>query len=148
MRADRALDNVASTFDFLLAVTPINAEPAWREFQAGAFDRVPALLYRPLELEVADQKRKLYSVSLDHLEDPLLTRLLSEKQQELDLQLSMLAARETPRFVELGRALYGSVEPSLAARARAILEKTAKRCLSRPAEGPAMPTPSPRPRAT
>ena len=30
----------------------------------------------------------------------------------------MLAARETPRFVELGRALYGSVEPSLAARAR------------------------------
>ncbi|TIN24879.1 MAG: flavohemoglobin expression-modulating QEGLA motif protein [Mesorhizobium sp.] len=123
VRADRALDNVASTFDFLLAVTPINAEPAWREFQAGAFERVPALLYRPLEFEVADQKRKLYSVSLDHLEDPLLTRLLSEKQQELDLQLSMLAARETPRFVELGRALYGSVEPSLAARARTILER-------------------------
>ncbi|MER9405102.1 flavohemoglobin expression-modulating QEGLA motif protein [Mesorhizobium caraganae] len=122
-RADRAIDNVASTFDFLLAVTPINAEPAWREFQAGAFERVPALLYRPLELEVADQKRRLYSISLDHLEDTLLTRLLSEKQQELDLQLSMLAARETPRFIELGRALYGSVEPRLAARARAILEK-------------------------
>lgn len=123
VRADRAIDNVASTFDFLLAVTPINAEPAWREFQAGAFERVPALLYRPLELEVADQKRRLYSISLDHLEDTLLTRLLSEKQQELDLQLSMLAARETPRFVELGRALYGSVEPSLAARARSILER-------------------------
>ncbi|RWB05085.1 MAG: flavohemoglobin expression-modulating QEGLA motif protein [Mesorhizobium sp.] len=123
VRADRAIDNVASTFDFLLAVTPINAEPAWLEFQAGAFERVPVLLYRPLEFEVAGQKRKLYSVSLDHLEDPLLTTLLSQKQQELDLQLSMLAARETPRFVELGRALYGSVEPSLAARARAILEK-------------------------
>lgn len=123
VRADRALDNVASTFDFLLAVTPINAELAWREFQAGAFERVPTLLYRPLELEVADQKRRLYSISLDHLEDTLLTRLLAEKQQELDLQLSMLAARETPRFVELGRALYGSVEPSLAARARAILER-------------------------
>ncbi|TJV67790.1 MAG: flavohemoglobin expression-modulating QEGLA motif protein, partial [Mesorhizobium sp.] len=123
VRADRAIDNVASTFDFLLAVTPINAEPAWLEFQAGAFERVPVLLYRPLEFEVAGQKRKLYSVSLEHLEDPLLTTLLSQKQQELDLQLSMLAARETPRFVELGRALYGSVEPSLAARARAILEK-------------------------
>ena len=123
VRADRALDSVASTFDFLLAVTPINAEPAWLEFQAGGFEHVPALLYRPLEFEVAAQKRKLYSVSLDHLEDPLLTTLLSQKQQELDLQLSMLAARETPRFVELGRALYGSVEPSLAMRARAILEK-------------------------
>lgn len=123
VRADRAIDKVASTFDFLLAVTPINAEPAWLEFQAGAFERVPALLYRPLEFEVAGQKRKLYSVSLDHLEDPLLTTLLSQKQQELDLQLSMLAARETPRFVELGRALYGSVEPSLAARARTVLER-------------------------
>lgn len=67
VRADRAIDNVASTFDFLLAVTPINAEPAWLEFQAGAFERVPVLLYRPLEFEVAGQKRKLYSVSLDHL---------------------------------------------------------------------------------
>ncbi|AZO22438.1 flavohemoglobin expression-modulating QEGLA motif protein [Mesorhizobium sp. M1E.F.Ca.ET.045.02.1.1] len=123
VRADRALDSVASTFDFLLAVTPINAEPAWLEFQAGGFEHVPALLYRPLEFEVAAQKRKLYSVSLDHLEDPLLTTLFSQKQQELDLQLSMLAARETPRFVELGRALYGSVEPSLATRARAIVEK-------------------------
>ncbi|TIT78143.1 MAG: flavohemoglobin expression-modulating QEGLA motif protein, partial [Mesorhizobium sp.] len=75
VRADRALDSVASTFDFLLAVTPINAEPAWQEFQAGGFERMPALLYRPLEFEVAAQKRKLYSVSLDHLEDPLLTRL-------------------------------------------------------------------------
>jgi uncharacterized protein (TIGR02421 family) len=126
VRADRGIDDVASTFDFLLAVTPINAEPAWLEFQAGGFERVPALLYRPLEFEVASQKRKLYSVSLDHLEDPLLTKLLSEKQQELDLQLSMLAARETTQFVELGRALYGSVEPSLAARARAILERASR----------------------
>ena len=124
VRADRAIDSVASTFDFLLAVTPINAEPAWREFQAGGFEHVPALLYRPLEFEVAEQKRKLHSVSLEYLEDPLLTKLLSEKKQELDLQLSMLAARETPSFVDLGRALYGSVEPSLAARARTILEKT------------------------
>lgn len=131
VRADRAIDEVASTFDFLLAVTPINAEPAWLEFQSGAFERVPALLYRPLEFEVAAQKRKLYSVSLDHLEDPLLTRLLSEKRQELDLQLSMLAARETPRFAELGRALYGSVEPGLAARARAILEKAPSVATSR-----------------
>ncbi|MEO5324048.1 flavohemoglobin expression-modulating QEGLA motif protein [Mesorhizobium sp. CC13] len=123
-RADRAIDEVATAFDFLLAVTPINAESAWLEFRARDFEQAPRLLYRPLEFEVSAEKRKLYSISLDHLEDPVLTELLSEKQQELDLQLSMLAARETPRFVELGRALYGDVEPGLAARARAILEKT------------------------
>ena len=122
-RADRDIDKVALAFDFLLAVTPINAEQAWLEFEAGGLERAPPLLYRPLEFEVSAEKRKLYSVSLDHLEDPLLAGLLSEKQQELDLQLSMLAARETPRFAELGRALYGSVEPELAARARGILDK-------------------------
>jgi len=122
-RADRDIDKIASAFDFLLAVTPINAEQAWLQFEASGFERAPPLLYRPLELEVTAEKRKLYSVTLDHLEDPLLAGLLSEKQQELDLQLSMLAARETPRFAELGRALYGSVEPELAARARGILDK-------------------------
>jgi hypothetical protein len=35
VRADRAIDNVASTFDFLLAVTPINAnQPGWNSRQA------------------------------------------------------------------------------------------------------------------
>ncbi|MBB6468754.1 flavohemoglobin expression-modulating QEGLA motif protein [Aminobacter carboxidus] len=124
-RADRAIDKVASAFDFLLAVTPINAEPAWQEFKAGGFERTPKLLYRPLEFEISTEKRNLYSVSLEHLEDPLLAGLLSEKQLELDLQLSMLAARETPRFKELGRALYGGVETTLAALARSILEHIA-----------------------
>lgn len=123
-RADRSIGEVARSFDFLLGVTPINSEPAWLEFRAGDFERAPRLLYRPLDFEVSAEKRKLYSVALDQLEDPLLTELLSEKQQELDLQLSMLAARESPRFVELGRALYGGVEPLLAAKARNILERT------------------------
>ncbi|WP_202308196.1 flavohemoglobin expression-modulating QEGLA motif protein [Mesorhizobium sp. L-8-10] len=134
-RADRSIDEVASAFDFLLAVTPINAEQAWLEFQAGDFERAPKLYYRPLEVEIAAEKRKLYSISLDHLEDPLLSGLLSEKQQELDLQLSLLATRETPRFVELGRALYGNVEPALATRARDILGKTAGAASAAPQKG-------------
>lgn len=120
-RADRGLDAVASSFDFLLAVTPINAEAAWNEFEADGFSHAPRFLYRPLDIDVSAEKRKLYSVSLDSLEDPLLADLLLEKQQELDLQLSLLAARETPRFRELGRALYGGVEPSLLAAARGVL---------------------------
>jgi len=123
-RADRALDKVATAFDFLLAVTPINAAQAWLEFEAGNFERQPTFLYRPLEFEVPDEKRKLYAIALDHLEDPLLAELFSEKQQELDLQLSMIAARETPRFAAFGRALYGGIEPSLLASAKDILGRT------------------------
>lgn len=123
-RADKAIDDVAQSFDFLLAVTPINARAAWDGFADSGFERTPQLLYRPLTIAVDVQKKRLFSVALDHFEDPVLTTLYREKQQELDLQLSLLAARETPRFVELGRALYGPVEPSLLTAAQTILDGT------------------------
>jgi len=126
-RTDRALDDVAAAFDFLLVVTPINAHMAWRDFAAGGFERAPRLLYRPLTFRVDDEKRKLFSISFEQLEDPVLSTLFRGKQQELDLQLSMIAARETKAFVELGRALYGKVEPDLLVQAQAILAETAAR---------------------
>jgi uncharacterized protein (TIGR02421 family) len=123
-RADRAIDEVAQSFDFLLAVTPINATDAWEEFESAGYKRAPRLLYRPLAFEVDRQKKNLFSIRLDHFEDPVLTTLYREKQQELDLQLSLLAARETPRFIELGRALYGPVDPALLEAANDILART------------------------
>lgn len=130
-RADRAMDKVASAFDLLLAVTPINSEAAWAEFEASEYGETPNLLYRPLEFEVSEQKKKLFAVSLDQFEDPLLTALYLAKQQELDLQLSMISARETPRFVEIGRAIYGAVEPELLRVAMAILEHPPIRDMAR-----------------
>ena len=121
-RADRAMDEVAQSFDFLLAVTPINARDAWAEFQTDKFERQPTLLYRPLTFAQDRQKRALFSIALDNLEDPVLMTLYREKQQELDLQLSLLGARETPRFVDIGRALYGPVEPNLLKAASDVLE--------------------------
>ncbi|WP_438755049.1 flavohemoglobin expression-modulating QEGLA motif protein [Pararhizobium sp. O133] len=125
-RADRSIDEVASTFDFLLAVTPINADAAWQEFKANKFKRAPQFLYRPLSVQVEAEKRKLFSVAFDRFEDPVLYHLYREKQQELDLQLSLISARETGRFVEFSRALYGPVEPSLHRIALDILLKTEK----------------------
>ena len=113
-RADRSIDEIVQTFDFLLAVTPINAEAAWQDFEASGFQRAPKLLYRPLTVQVDVEKKKLFSIAFDHFEDPVLSNLYREKQQELDLQLSMLSVRDTTRFVELSRALYGRVEPGLA----------------------------------
>jgi len=123
-RADRSIDDIASSFDFLLSVTPINADAAWQEFQSGGFRAAPRFLYRPLTVNIEAEKRKLFTVAFDRFEDPVLYSLYREKQQELDLQLSMLAARETPRFIELGRALYGPVEPSLLDAATRILAET------------------------
>jgi uncharacterized protein (TIGR02421 family) len=123
-RADRSIDDIVATFDFLLAVTPINADSAWRDFEASGFKRAPRLLYRPLTVQVDIEKRKLFSIAFDSFEDPVLFDLYREKQQELDLQLSMISARETPRFVEIGRALYGRIDRTLLDTAVDILAKT------------------------
>ena len=120
-RVDRSIDEVASTFDFLLAVTPINAEAAFEAFLAGGSGADPPFLYRPLGLQVEAVKRKLFSIPFDHLEDPVLHQLYREKQQELDLQLSLLSSRQSPKFVEFGRALYGVVKRPLLCEARAIV---------------------------
>jgi len=118
-RLDRSIDDVASTFDFLLAVTPINAEAAFEAFKGG--EQTPVFLYRPLALQVEAAKQKLFSISFDHLEDPVLHQLYREKQQELDLQLSLISFRQKSQFIEFGRALYGPVEPHLLSEAKAIL---------------------------
>ena len=120
-KVDRSIDEVASTFDFLLAVTPINAEAAFEAFKAGGCRGHPAFLYRPLVLQVEAAKRKLFSISFEHLEDPVLYQLYREKQQELDLQLSLLSSRQNAKFIEFGRALYGPVEETLLREAQSIL---------------------------
>lgn len=122
-RADRSLDEVARSFDFLLSVTPINAGPAFEQFAESGYRHAPRFLYRPLSVDVDRQKRALYSIDFDRFEDPVLSRLYEERRLELDLQLSMIASRETPRFRELGRALYGPVEPALLDAAMDILAR-------------------------
>ncbi len=120
-RADRSIDDIVSSFDFLLSVTPINARRAFEEFRDGSFQYAPRLLYRPLGVDVEEQKRKLYSVVFDHLEDPVLYHLYREKQQEIDLQLTMLANLHRRTFTDFSRALYGAVEPALLTLALKVL---------------------------
>ncbi|KQV28871.1 hypothetical protein ASC97_23955 [Rhizobium sp. Root1203] len=120
-RVDRAIDEVAASFDFLLAVTPINAEAAFETFRSSNCLQEPAFLYRPLTVQVETAKQKLFSISFDHMEDPVLYDLYREKQRELDLQLSIIGARQTSRFIDLGRALYGPVNASLLSEAETIL---------------------------
>jgi uncharacterized protein (TIGR02421 family) len=125
-RVDRRIDRIARSFDFLLAVTPINADAAWHEFKAAGYAAPPTLLYRPLLVEADVQKRRLFSIPFENLEDPLLYRLYREKQQELDLLLTMIMARGAGQFREASRALYGPVEPGLLEAARDVLARTGR----------------------
>jgi uncharacterized protein (TIGR02421 family) len=121
-KVDRAMDEIASAFDLLLAVTPINSQQAFEAFRNGGHRGQPGFLYRPINFQVEEAKRKLFSISFDHIEDPVLHQLYREKQRELDLQLSLLSSRQDPKFIELSRALYGPVEKALLEEAEVILE--------------------------
>jgi uncharacterized protein (TIGR02421 family) len=125
--ADRKLDKVARSFDFLLSVSPINSREAMERFFSGGEQDAPKFRYRPLTVDPDAAKRDLYAVDLSIIEDPLLERLLSEKRQELDHQLTMLSTRNTAAFKAASLLQYGTVGSQLLADALAILERPRRR---------------------
>ncbi|MFD2741344.1 flavohemoglobin expression-modulating QEGLA motif protein [Sulfitobacter aestuarii] len=122
-KLDRQMDAVCNSFDFLLAVTPINTAAAWDRFREQKQERAPQLLYRPLAIEVDAQKRALHGIAFENLEDPLLASIYRDRQQELDLQLTAINLRDTTRFRDASRLLYGPVEDALLAAAQDILAR-------------------------
>jgi uncharacterized protein (TIGR02421 family) len=123
--SDQALADIDASFDFLLAVTPVNTDAAWDEFCASGRTTTPRLHYRMLTVDPELGKRRLYDLPLDKLEDPVLAQLLRDKRRELDRQLSLLEDRDTPRFLHGSLQLYEPVDDALLAEALAILAAVA-----------------------
>jgi uncharacterized protein (TIGR02421 family) len=121
LSADRKLDRIARSFDFLLSVSPINTGEARAEFIAGGGERPPRFAYRPLTVDPDDAKRRLYAIDLGKLEDPLLESLLSDKRREIDQKLTMLSVRNTAAFRPASMLLYGTVDAALLADAQSLL---------------------------
>lgn len=119
---DEQLSRVARSFDFLLCVSPVNGDGAWRAFQRSGFEKVPLLRYRPLPVDPGELKRTLYRIPIERVEDPTLSDLFLEKRAELDRQLTMLGDRGTPRFVYGSLAAYGACSSALVRRAEEVLE--------------------------
>ena len=122
LHADRKLDSIARSFDFLLSVSPINTLDAMQLFFEQGEDRPPEFRYRPLTSDPDVAKRELYAIDLSLLEDPVLEQLLCDKRRELDYQLTMLATRNSPGFRPASLLVYGTVDPALLDSARTILE--------------------------
>ena len=120
---DAKLDEVASSFDLLLEVNPINTEAVWKGFRRSGFEKVPPFRYRPLSIDPGIAKRKLYSIPLERIEDPTISFLFGQKQEELDRKLTMLHDRGTSRFLLGSIQLYGRVSTQLLRSGEEILER-------------------------
>jgi uncharacterized protein (TIGR02421 family) len=119
--ADEQLAEISNSFDLLLHVTPVNAPHAWQEFQKNKYRKIPEFLYRPRNIDPALMKRQLYQVPIEKIEDPTLSYIFSSKREELDRQISLVADRNTPRFLLGSRQLFGDVPAELLDLAKEML---------------------------
>lgn len=124
---DRELAAVSNSFDFLLQITPVNVEEAWKGFRRGRFEVDPEFSSRPLRLDPALAKRKLFRIPIEKIEDPTLSQLFRDQQTEIDRKLSMLADRGTPRFLYGSLQVFGGVDASLVTLAYDILNRIPSR---------------------
>ena len=122
--ADQQLCEISQSFDFLLQVTPVNAESAWEAFEASSYAKPPTLHYRPLPYHPSLLKRQLYSIPLEHVEAASLIQLFEQKQDELDKQLDALKHLGTRAFYYDSLHLYGAPDDDLVRLAESILTAT------------------------
>ena len=123
LNADKKLDALARSYDFLLSISPINTAEAREQFFEAGEQQAPTFRYRPLTVDPDAVKRELYAIDLTLVEDLLLERLLCEKRREIDMQTTMLATRNTASFRPASMLLYGGVTDGLLNDARVVLDK-------------------------
>ena len=124
---DRQLAEIDRSFDLLWQATPVNAESAWREFRRSRFDKPPTFFYRPLTLDPALLKRQLYLIPVERIDDPTLSYLFRQKQEELDRQITLLTDIDTPRFLPESLQIYGGVSEWLLEHAQELLDRVPAR---------------------
>ena len=117
---DHAIAQVGGAIQFLLDVTPVNADEALAAWAGGV--REPRFAYRELQTDPDTAQGMLDGIDLDAVSDPTLAHLLRSKHRELTLQLDLLRARDTEDFLPLSLELYGGVAPALRRVAEHILE--------------------------
>lgn len=110
---DQQLADISSSFDYLLQVTPINAEEAWHRFKREHFQKAPIFRYRPHVVDPALLKRQLWNIRIEQVEDPTIQHLFREKRKELDVQISMLGNINKPDFLLGSLQLYGRLDQQL-----------------------------------
>ena len=122
-KVDQELAEITEDFDFLLGVTPVNADQCWSTFKRKRFEVQPRFIYRPLPVDPALVKRQLFRIPIEKIEDPALEALFRAQRMELERKLTMLSDRGSRRFLYGSLQLYGRVEEPLLTAAKYILER-------------------------
>lgn len=120
---DRELSSIESSYELLFLVSPLNSAQAWHSFRDSGYERTPEFHYRLLPVDPDILKRRLYNLELDRVADPAMAFLLTDKRDELDRQVTMLAERNTADFRYASIRLYQPVDKVLLEVAQQVLDQ-------------------------
>ena len=124
---DRQLAEIDRSFDLLLQATPVNAETAWREFRRSRFESRRCFTTGRWRSIPCCLKRQLYLIPVERIEDPTLSYLFRQKQEELDRQITLLSDVDSPRFLHESLQIYGGVSDWLLEHAKELLDRVPTR---------------------
>lgn len=122
IEADTVLAKINEGMSFLMRTTPVNSTQEWENFQKNNFKITPSFNYRLVALDPEKEKRKLYDIPLEKVDDPTLAYILRDKRLELEKQLTMLEERGTDNFRFIGESLYGAIDEKVSIAAIKILD--------------------------
>ncbi len=125
-KIDDAMAKIEDSFDFLLQVSPVNSNEAWKQFQASDFKETPVFYYRPRPFDPALVKRELFKIRIEKIEDPVLSEIFIQKRDEIDRKLTMLNDRGTSDFLYGSMQVYGGVGQELLETSKDILAAISK----------------------
>jgi uncharacterized protein (TIGR02421 family) len=120
--ADKELAAISERMNFLMRITPVNDAKEWENFQKSKYSEPPKFSYRLIPLDPEMEKRKLYKIHIEKIEDPTLAHILREKRMELEKQLIMLEERESNNFKYIGQSLYSETTKKEVEIAERILD--------------------------
>jgi uncharacterized protein (TIGR02421 family) len=121
MEADDILAEISEGMSFLMRTTPVNSSQEWEKFKNSNYTESPSFNYRLVALDPEQEKRKLYDIPLEKVDDPTLAYILRDKRLEIEKQLTMLEERGTDSFRFIGESLYGAIEEEVLEGAKEIL---------------------------
>lgn len=120
--ADKRIAAIDEKMNFILSVTPVNVTSEWKKFKENNFSMAPNFTYRLISIDPEVEKRSLFNLPLDKIEDPTLAFLLRDKRTELEKQLLMLEERGTKKFFHTSQSIYGDISAEVLEAAKALLD--------------------------
>lgn len=120
--SDTKIAEISERMSFLLRVTPVNSNEEWVKFEESGFKITPSFKYRLISIDPELEKRKLFNIPIDLVEDPTIAFILRGKRVEIEKQLLMMEERGTDNFRFIGESLYGVIQEEVLGAAKHILK--------------------------